>query len=261
MIENAAAGGGRRKLLSAYLMPGFPYKDSTIRVLKAAEAAGADFVELGVPFSDPLADGPVIQQAAQVAISNGMTPAVILSIVKEFRKSSNLPIILMGYFNSFLNGIGKDYATKLAEAGVDGVIIPDLSYEESAGPRGEIEKAGLSIVLLVAPTSGDERVVELDRATTDLSYCVSVTGVTGARKNLVSDEVTGFLQRVRKLAAKPFVVGFGISTPETAHAISRFSDGIVVGSAFLQKVSEAKPGNEAEPAALFLKSLRTALDK
>lgn len=261
MIEKAARDGSRRKLLSAYLMPGFPYKDSTLRVLRAAEKSGVDFVELGVPFSDPLADGPVIQRASQIAISNGMTPSTILSLVKEFRKESQLPIILMGYVNSFLNGIGKDFASGLLDAGVDGVIMPDLSYEESPNMREEIEKAGLSLVLLVAPTSGEERIALLDKSTTDLSYCVSVTGVTGARKNLVSDEVKSFLQLVGRVAKKPFVVGFGISTPEAAHEISRYANGIVVGSAFLQKISEAPQGGEAEKASTFLDSLRTAIDR
>lgn len=261
MLENAASGGVRKKLLSAYLMPGFPRKDSTLSILKSAEDAGADFVELGIPFSDPLADGPVIQKAAQIAIENGMTPSGILSMVQEFRRTSQLPIILMGYVNSFLNGVGRDFALRLRDAGADGVIIPDLSYEESDGIRGEFVSAGLSIVFLMAPTSGDNRISQIDEATTDFSYCVSVTGVTGARKNLVSSEVTDFLQRVRKLAAKPFVVGFGISTPETAHDISRFSDGVVVGSALLQKISRASPGEEPKSAFDFLKSLRAAIDR
>ena len=261
MLEKAVRNGSGRKLLSVYMMPGFPHKDSALRILTAAEKAGVDFVELGVPFSDPLADGPVIQRAAQVAITNGVTPSAILSMVKEFRKNSELPIILMGYVNSFLNGIGKNFATRLRDAGVDGVIIPDLSYEESRDVREEIEKAGLSIVLLVAPTSGADRIARLDEATTDFSYCVSVTGVTGARKNLVSDEVKSFLQLVGKTARKPFVVGFGISTPEAAYEISRYANGIVVGSAFLQAISDAPKGGEAQKASTFLKGLRTAIDK
>lgn len=261
MIENAVRDGRKKKLLSVYLMPGFPHEDSTLRVLKSAEEAGVDFVELGIPFSDPLADGPMIQQASQVAISNGMTPLSILALVKKFREHSNLPIILMGYMNSFLNGIGGDFAAKLRDAGADGIIVPDLSFEESGQVRRDIAAVGLSLVLLVAPTSSEERIGKLDDATTDFSYCVSVTGVTGARRNLVSDEVVAFLRRVRTIAAKPFVVGFGISTPETAHEISRHSDGIVVGSAFLQQISKARPGNEGEPGFAFLKSLRTAIDR
>ncbi len=261
MLQDAASGGAHKKLLSAYLMPGFPRKDSTRALLTSAEEAGVDFVELGIPFSDPLADGPVIQKAAQVAIENGVTPLGILSVIREFRSGSQLPILLMGYVNSFLNGIGRDFPAKLRDAGADGVIIPDLSYEESGEFRAEIAAAGLSIVFLIAPTSEDRRISEIDRATTDFSYCVSVTGVTGARKNLVSGEVTGFLQRVRRLAVKPFVVGFGISTPETARDISRFSDGIVVGSALLQQISQAPAGKEGSDAFQFLKSLRVAIDK
>ncbi len=242
-------------------MPGFPYEDSTFKVLMASEDAGVDFVELGVPFSDPLADGPVIQQAAQAAIGNGITPKSILEIVRKFRTTSQLPIILMGYVNSFLNGIGENFAERLREAGVDGVIIPDLSLEESDSLRKQVESAGLSLVLLIAPTSSDDRIARIDDATTDFSYCVSVTGVTGARKDLVSSEVTSFLQRVRKTAGKPFVVGFGISTPETAHEISSYADGIVVGSALIRQISQAPRGGEGSPALAFLKSLRVAIDK
>jgi tryptophan synthase alpha chain len=260
MIHHAG-GGGRKKFLSAYIMPGFPYRDSTPGALKAAEEAGADFVELGIPFSDPLADGPVIQRAAHAAIENGMTPRVILDIVAEFRKTSQLPVILMGYVNSFLNGIGKDFAARLRDAGADGVIIPDLSLEESGWARKQIEDAGLSLTLLIAPTSDDGRIGDIDKATSDFSYCVSVTGVTGVRRNLVSSDVTSFLGRVRKLTTKPFVVGFGISTPEAAREVSRFSDGVVVGSALLQEMSAAPRGEEAGRAKTFLTSLRAAIDK
>ncbi|MCL4539919.1 MAG: tryptophan synthase subunit alpha [Bacteroidetes bacterium] len=242
-------------------MPGFPRSDSTLGVLKSAEAAGADFVELGIPFSDPLADGPVIQQASQTAIENGITPKIVLELVRKFRVDSQLPIILMGYMNSFLNGIGEDFPEKLSEAGVDGVIIPDLSLEESYVVREKIEKAGLSLVLLIAPTSSRERIKKIDDATSDLIYCVSVTGVTGARRNLVNNEVTEFLGRVRTLSTKPFVVGFGISTPEAAKEISRFSDGVVVGSALLQCISGAPEGAEGQSAFEFLRSLRTAIDE
>ncbi len=242
-------------------MPGFPKAGSTLEVLRSAEAAGADFVELGIPFSDPLADGPVIQQASQTAIENGITPKRVLELVKEFRKISQLPIVLMGYMNSFLNGIGEDFPEKLGGSGVDGVIIPDMSLEESEGVRSRIENAGLSLVLLIAPTSSEERIRKIDEATTDFIYCVSVTGVTGARKNLVSQDVTEFLGRVRTLSRKPFVVGFGISTPEAARDVSRLSDGVVVGSALVQCLARAREGSEANSAFEFLKTLRTAIDE
>ena len=250
----------RRKLLSAYIMPGFPNAGLTMEILKSVEKAGVDFVELGIPFSDPLADGPVIQRAAQVAIENGMTPRKILEFVEKFRTESSLPVILMGYINSFLNGIGKNFAEKLRTVGVDGVIIPDLSLEESTEVHNQVEGACLSLVLLSAPTSSNERIKKIDEASSDFVYCVSVTGVTGARKDLVSGEVIDFLKRVRQHSQKPFVVGFGISTPETAKQISDYSDGIVVGSALLQQISSAPPGKEAKFAYDFLKSLRTAID-
>ncbi|HUI31003.1 MAG TPA: tryptophan synthase subunit alpha [Candidatus Acidoferrales bacterium] len=259
VIGFIAQDGKHKKILSAYVMPGFPTRDSTAEVLRSAEKAGVDFVEIGVPFSDPLADGPVIQKASQAAIENGMSPEKIVDFVRTFRKESELPLILMGYVNSFLNGIGRSFPEKLKSAGIDGVIIPDLSLEESDMVRKDIEDAGLSLVLLAAPTSTDERIVKISEASTDFVYCVSVTGVTGARKNLVSSDVTDFLKRVRKFSRKPFVVGFGISTPDTARDISKYSDGIVVGSALLQKISSSSQCGET--AYEFLKSLRTAIDE
>lgn len=258
LLDSIAQEGAHRKLLSAYIMPGYPNADSTIKILRSAEKAGSDFVELGVPFSDPLADGPVIQGAAQIAIENGMSPRKIIELVQAFREESELPILLMGYVNSFLNGIGKNFAEILKSAGIDGVIIPDLSLEESALVRESLEDAGLSLVLLAAPTSTNGRIKEISQAATDLVYCVSVTGVTGARDDLVSDEVVEFLHRVRKHCRKPFVVGFGISTPETAQEISRHSDGIVVGSALLKRISSADRGEDG--AYEFLSSLRAAID-
>jgi tryptophan synthase alpha chain len=258
LIESISRDGGKRKILSAYIMPGFPKADSTSKILRSAERAGADLVELGVPFSDPLADGPVIQNAAQAALENGITPARILDLVKSFRQESELPIILMGYMNSFMNGIGKDFPRKLKAAGIDGVIIPDLSLEESASVKKDIEDTGLSFVLLAAPTSTNDRIEKISEASSDFVYCVSVTGVTGARKNLVNNEVTDFLKRVRESSRKPFLVGFGISTPESAREISRYADGIVVGSALLQNISNSDRSEEA--AYEFLKGLRAAID-
>jgi tryptophan synthase alpha chain len=247
-----------KKLLSAYVMPGFPRAESTLGILKAVEEAGVDFVELGVPFSDPLADGPVIQDAAQIAIRNGMSPGKILEIVKTFRKESELPIVLMGYMNSLLNGIGREFPKTLVLSGVDGVIIPDLSLEESFLIRDEIESAALSLTLLVAPTSTEERIRRISEASSDFMYCVSVTGVTGVRRNLVSDDVIEFLSRVQKFSVKPFVVGFGISNPETARNISAYSHGVVVGSALLQKISASPDSDYA--AYDFMKSLRMSID-
>jgi len=242
-------------------MPGFPHADSTFRVLRGAERAGVDFVELGVPFSDPLADGPVIQRASQTAIENGITPRAILRLVSEFRKSSSMPIVLMGYINSFINGIGPDFARRVRDSGADGVIIPDLSLEESPDLAKQISAAGISLVLLIAPTSDDARIASISEKSTDFSYCVSITGVTGARKNLVNTEVIGLLERVRKNSRKPFVVGFGISTPQTAKEISNHAAGIVVGSALVQELLSGPAGGEEDSAYRFLYGLRTAIDE
>lgn len=248
-------------MLSAYIIPGFPNAGVTVGMLAAAERAGVDLVELGVPFSDPLADGPVIQRASQVSIVNGTNALSILRTLREIRRRSELPIILMGYFNSFINGIGDNFAQEIRDAGADGLIIPDLPLEESGQVKNKIESAGLSITFLTAPTSTDDRIRKISESSSYFSYCVSVTGVTGVRNNLVSDEVVQFLDRVRKNSVKPFVVGFGISTPEAAAKISKHSDGVVVGSALVQQILDAPAGEEADYAYRFLGTLRAAIDR
>lgn len=247
-----------RKILSAYVMPGFPSYNATFEVLKAASDAGVDLIELGIPFSDPLADGPVIQKSAQVSIANGITPARVLEIANEITRKFPLPLIAMGYYNSFLNGLGEGFMDDLAQSGISGLIIPDLSYEESAIVAENAKSKNISLVMLIAPTSDDERIKRISALSSDFSYCVSVTGVTGARRSFVTEEMKAFFQRVRKNSSKPFVVGFGISDPESAREISRFSDGIVVGSALLERISNGSK-QIYESAYDFLKSLRAAL--
>ncbi|MGC8595785.1 MAG: tryptophan synthase subunit alpha [Candidatus Kryptoniota bacterium] len=249
----------KHKILSAYIMPGFPDYNSTFKICRAAMDAGVDFIELGIPFSDPLADGVVIQKSAQVAIGNGITPRKVLEIADEVTRKFPLPVIAMGYYNSFLNGIGHEFMSELARCGVSGLIIPDLSYEESSTVAENAKANEISLVMLIAPTSDDERIKKISQLSSDFCYCVSVTGVTGVRKSLVTEEVRGFLQRVRKNSLKPFVVGFGISNPESAREISLFSDGIVVGSALLERVSADGGLHVYENAYEFLKSLRDAL--
>jgi tryptophan synthase alpha subunit len=228
----AGLRGTRRRALVPFITAGFPRRDSTVSAVKAAVDAGADMIEIGVPFSDPLADGPAIQHSSQVALDNGVDLAWILTVVEEARKCTAVPILLMGYYNPFLQYGLKSLCQDASSAGVDGLIVPDLPPDEASALKPEAESAGLSMVFLIAPTTTAQRTREIGEASTDFCYCVSVTGVTGARA-AVEQRTEKYLARVKKLVAKPIVVGFGISKPEHVRRLGRYADGVVVGSALV----------------------------
>jgi len=215
-------------------------------------------IELGIPYSDPLADGPTIQISSEVALRNGARISTILGAVYEFRKSRSTPILLMGYVNPMLRAGIDVFLRQASAAGVDGLIIPDLPPEEADGFKEGARRNGLSLVFLIAPTTPDERVRMIDDLSTDFSYCVSVTGVTGARQfGNGGMELDPFLRRVRALVRKRFVVGFGISTAEQVGSVWRHADGAVVGSALIKSMAAAKSSSEAVRAgASFFASLR-----
>lgn len=246
----------RRPLLIPYITPEFPVKGSTVPMMKALAEAGAAMIELGIPFSDPLADGPTIQHSSDVAIRNGVTLPVLFGLLAEARASVNVPVLLMGYVNPVIRYGVERFVADAQRAGADGFIIPDLPPEESGALRDACLTRGMSLVHLIAPTSSDERIRRIDEATTDFSYCVSVTGVTGDR-SAGGPELGRFLGRVRANTSKPFVVGFGISTRDHVAAVLTHADGAVVGSALLKAVSPAaSPDEAARLAASFLTSLR-----
>lgn len=215
-------------------------------------------IEVGIPFSDPLADGRTIQRSSQSALRNGVTLPGILDSIRRFRASSRVPVILMGYMNP-IHRFGVERFTEAArEAGVDGLIVADLPPEEASGLLAASERSGLSNVFLIAPTTPDERMRFIDRHSTDCSYCVSVTGVTGARSELgTNGSLDRFLERVRANTTKPFIVGFGISTAAQVGGIWRHADGAVVGSALIESMEGAdSAAAAAERAARFFSSLR-----
>ncbi|MDP2886829.1 MAG: tryptophan synthase subunit alpha [Ignavibacteria bacterium] len=247
-----------QKALIPYITPEYPFTGMTLGLLRALEEGEADLVEVGIPFSDPLADGETIQHSSEVALKNGVTLDRILNAVSEFRKSSELPILLMGYVNPILRiGIAKFFEA-CHSAGVDGLIVPDLPPEEAAEITRASRRCGISNVFLIAPTSSDRRIREIDEHSTDFSYCVSITGVTGARTQLGGDGgLDEFLLRVRKNTQKPFVVGFGISTPEHVQRVWQFADGAVVGSSLINMLGNASSQEQAFRSAIdFLRSLR-----
>lgn len=246
-----------KKALIPYITPEFPSQGITLPLLQILEQSGAEMVEIGIPFSDPLADGKIIQHSSEVALRNGVTVKRILDLVGEFRKKSSLPLLLMGYINPILSfGIDR-FFRESSMAGVDGVIIPDLPPEESAMAREEGSRAGVSMVFLIAPTSSNDRIRTIDQLSTDFSYCVSVTGVTGARKELgLNGSLDQFLRRVKENTRKPFVVGFGISNADQVRRVWQFADGAVVGSALLRVLEGAGEREVLQKAGTFFKSLR-----
>lgn len=247
----------RRSALMPYLPLGYPTLDQSRRLIRAAEEAGADMLELGVPFSDPLADGPVIQHATQVALQNGMTLAKCLEMVRDAREAGvKIPLVLMGYYNPILR-FGIDRCVHAAEtAGVNGLIVPDLPPEEA----GELDLAcracNLDLVFLAAPTSTPARLKKIAAATRGFVYLVSVVGVTGARDE-IAPSLPEFVARVREITNKPVCVGFGISSANSARRVAQVADGVIVGSALVSKIRSEN--NAIENARSFISELRAAI--
>ena len=196
-------------------------------------------VELGIPFSDPLADGPTIQASSQIALQNGVGLADIFRMTENIRAKSEIPLLLMGYYNPLLAYGLEKFAAAASNAGLDGLIVPDLPPEEGRDLSMACHKHQLSFVYLISPTTPEERIAKIGAASSDFSYCISVAGVTGERKNL-STELKDFLLSVRMKTKKPFVVGFGISTPEQVGQVAHYSDGVVVGSALVKMFLQEK---------------------
>jgi tryptophan synthase alpha chain len=249
---------GERALV-AYFMAGDPSLADTERLVIEAERRGADVVELGVPFSDPLADGPVIQRAGVRALAAGASLPRVLEMVATLRAKVRVPLVLMTYYNPVLAFGLKGFARTAVDAGADGVIVPDLPHEESEPLRAEAEPAGLDLIHLVAPTSPPARGKAIARVSRGFIYVVSLTGVTGERRELPKD-LDGQVRTLRLVTTKPVCVGFGVSTPEQVAAVGRIADGVVVGSAIVRAV-EQHTGTSALADKLgdFIASLKAPL--
>ena len=242
-----------RPTLVAYLTCGDPDLRITLEVALAAISAGAEVIELGVPFSDPVADGPVIQRASERALKNGISLEQVLKLASEIRRQSKAGLIIFSYLNPVLRMGLQEFASKAADAGVDGGLITDLPVEEADEYLRHMRKRNLATVFLAAPTSTDERLKRIGDASTGFVYAVSRTGVTGARKELPED-ARKLVQRLRKFTKLPVAVGFGISAPEQFAAVGEYADAAVVGSAIVQLI-ERSPGSEAASVAQFIKQL------
>lgn len=243
-----------RPSLVAYVTSGDPDLATTRDVVLAAIGAGAEVIELGVPFSDPVADGPVIQRASQRALQNGVTLAHVLKLAAEVRQhAQSTGLIIFSYLNPILR-MGLEKFCKVARhAGVDGALLTDLPVEEASDYLREMRRNELATVFLAAPTSTDERLKRIAAASSGFIYAVSRTGVTGARQQL-PDDAQKLVRRLRKHTKLPIVVGFGISTAEQFAAVGRFADGAVIGSAIVETI-ERNPGREASSVAEFIKQL------
>jgi tryptophan synthase alpha chain len=243
-----------RKALIAYITGGYPSLKQMDRVARDLERAGADVVEIGVPFSDPIADGPTIQFSSQKALEKGVSLSDILRWVSRFRKRSELPVVLMSYLNPIHRMGYRAFARAASSAGVDGLIVPDLIPEEAGSLQEVLEPAGIDLIFLVAPTTPPDRRTYVSRQSRGFLYAVSLTGVTGARRDLPPG-LRAFLEPLRRESPIPVAVGFGISQPAQARALASFADGIIVGSALIERL---RKGQSVYP---FVRSLRLALDK
>lgn len=247
----------KKKAFIAFITAGDPDLETTEELVLALERAGADIIELGVPFSDPLADGPTIQAASYRSLQKGTTLKKILAVVKRIRQRSQVPLALMTYYNPVLRFGEKAFVAQAKAAGVDGVIIPDLPLEEAGNLRRFALEADFSTVFFVAPTTTSDRLKPVVQAATGFIYYVSVAGVTGARKAIPA-EISAKIRQVKTLTDKPVCVGFGVSTPDQARMMARVADGVIVGSAI---VNEVHKNANAKDLVARVEALVTALVK
>ena len=249
-----------RLALMPFLMAGDPDLFVTAEVLLSLQSAGADMVELGMPYSDPLADGPVIQAAAARALAAGTTPTKVLEMLTSLKGQLTIPVILFTYSNPLLNVGMEAFCERAAAAGAAGLVVPDLPLEEAERLSPLAEQQGLDLVLLVAPTTPADRMVRIGQRSRGFTYLVSVTGVTGERAQMET-RVEGLVQELKQSSAVPVAVGFGISGADQVRQVRSWgADGAIVGSALVKRMAAAGEGQIAEEAGRFCRELRNAAD-
>jgi tryptophan synthase alpha chain len=253
----AAAFKPGHKALIAYVTTGYPTVEATLKVVPLLAESGCDIIELGIPFSDPLADGVTIQKSSFNALQNGVTPKLCLELAGQLSGKVNIPLVFMTYYNPVLKYGLERFCAASAKSGVSGLIIPDLPPDEGSELEAVSRKKGLDLIYLLAPTSTGERIRLAAARSRGFIYLVSVTGVTGARESLPAD-LKAFVARVKKLASQPLCVGFGISTPEQAGQIAAIADGVIVGSRIIQLMEN---NDDFSQVAGLVRGLRRAIDK
>ena len=260
-ISELLASRDGRKMMVPFLTAGYPNYELSLQLCRAAIESCADMLEIGIPFSDPLADGPQVQLSSQIALENGTTLDTVFKLAQSIRSDSNIPLITMGYYNPiYAMGI-PDFLDSAQSAGIDGLIIPDLPPEEATDLRAMAEEKGISTIFLVAPTSSRERVKSIEKACSDFVYAVTVTGVTGSG-HCFDNQTDNYLANLRTQLKKPFVAGFGVSSGESASRLCRAADGVVIGSALIKEI-ESHGRSEAglDPVRKLLESVRDRLDR
>lgn len=250
---------GRNCALIPFVTAGDPDLETTAKALQVLDAAGADIIELGVPYSDPLADGPVIQAAATRALQRGTRLDHVLEMVQSVSPTLRSPIVLFTYYNPILNRGIQPFLKQIKDAGVAGLVVPDLPLEEAAGLLKPASEVGIELTLLIAPTSSAERIEAIARQSQGFIYLVSVTGVTGMRSG-IETRVQDLLQQIRQLTDKPIGVGFGISEPEQAQQVKEWgADAVIVGSAFVKRLADGEPEKGLQTIKGFCQSLKSAI--
>ena len=249
---------GERKALIPYVTVGYPSIEATLEVVPLLARSGCDIVELGIPFSDPLADGATIQDASFRALKQGVTPQACLEVAEKLSRKTDIPLVFMTYYNPVFHYGLKEFCSACIRCGVSGLIIPDLPPDEGAQLESITQSKNLDLIYLLAPTSTEERIRIVAEESRGFIYLVSVTGVTGARDALPVD-LEAFVGRVRKATDKPLCVGFGISAPEQARRVAAIADGVIVGSRIIQLMTAGD--NLAATVGTFVSELRRALDE
>jgi tryptophan synthase alpha chain len=243
-----------QKLLSVFVTAGFPEKDATKDIIIQLDRSGVDFIELGIPFSDPVADGPVIQQASQKALNNGITLKKIIQIVAEIRKESQIPIILMGYLNPVYQYGFDAFFNYASRAGADGLILPDWPLEESAVYADTLKSLDLDLIHLIAPNTSKERIKQIDKSSTSFIYCVAYTGVTG--RSGINSQSQAFINNLNTLLSKPHLIGFGVKSHNDFKYYGRFADGVIIGSAFINLLEKTIKNEREQMIARFVRSIK-----
>jgi tryptophan synthase alpha chain len=252
---DAAKAEGRVAFIP-YITAGHPDAGTEQAVVPALVSAGADIIELGIPFSDPLADGPVIQRSTQIALANGITLDRCLDAVRDLRAAGvTVPIVFLGYANPIIQKGEEAFAAACAAAGADGVIVVDLPPEEADDLHAACNRHGIALIAMLAPTSTQTRIAQVASLASGFVYCVGLVGITGARDSLAGD-LESFITRVRENVSVPIAVGFGISRPEHVAAVGKMADGVAVGSALVRRLEELPPEERAAGAAALVRWLK-----